>query len=119
MSGIRQLQIARGLLEPKVDTMPQICQVLRRVKIEHSKGDRVVLSQLPITPTILRLRQIWIRDCKRIPFDNIMLWAACLVTLFSFHHSGEITVEYVNQYDPSILGTWQWTIHQISQSFQC
>ena len=88
---------------PKVDTMPRLHQVLRGVKIEHGKGGRVVHSQLPITPAILRrLRQVWIKDCKKIPFNNIMLWTACLVTFFSFCRSGEVTVEHENQYDASI-----------------
>ena len=103
ISGIRQLQIAHGLPEPKVDTIPQLRQVLRGLKIEHGKGGRVAHSRLPITPaTLRRLRQVWIKDCKRIPFNNVMLWAACLVTFFSFCCSGEITVEHKNQFDPSI-----------------
>ena len=62
--------------------------------MEHSKQGRVAHSRLPITPDVLRkLRLMWIKDKERIPINNIMLWAACLVTFFSFCHSGEVTVE--------------------------
>ena len=50
--------------------------------MEHSKQGRVAL---PITPHILRiLRLIWIKDSERIPFNNIMLWATCLVIISPF-----------------------------------
>ena len=100
MSGIRQLQIAHG---PKVDTMPRLCQVLRGVQIEHSRQGKVPHSRLPITPAILKkLRLVWIKDHERIPFNNAMLWAACLTAFFSFCRSGEVTVELEDRYDSSI-----------------
>ena len=37
ISGIRQLQIVHELPEPKLDTMPQLHQVLKGVQMEHSK----------------------------------------------------------------------------------
>ena len=79
------------------------CTVLKGVQIEHSKQGRIAHSRLPITPAILRkLRMVWIKACKRIPFNNIMLCAACLVTFFSFCRSGEITVDHEDHYDSSI-----------------
>ena len=71
--------------------------------MEHSKQGKVVCSRLPITPATLRkLRLIWIKDSERISFNNIMLWAACLVTFFSLCLSREVTVEQENHYDASI-----------------
>ena len=102
ISGIRQLQIAHGLPEPKLDSMPRLCQVLRGVQLDHSKRGKTTHSRLPITPAILkRLKLVWIKDSERIPFNNIMLWAACLTTFFSFCRSGEITTEQENHFDPS------------------
>ena len=37
ISEIRHLQIAHKLLEPKIDIMPQLCQVLKGLQIENSK----------------------------------------------------------------------------------
>ena len=34
-------------------------------------------------------------------FNDIMLWAACVVTFFSFCRSGEVTVEKEDEYDPT------------------
>ena len=102
LSGIRQLQIAQGLPKPKTDSMPRLRQVLRGIQLDHSKHGKPTYSRLPITPAILKqLKPIWIKDRDKIPFDNIMLWAACLMTFFSFCRSGEITVERENLYDPS------------------
>ena len=101
ISGIRQLQIAHGLPEPKLDSMPRLRQVLRGVQLDHSKRGKTTHSRLPITPTILkRLKLVWIKDSERIPFNNIVLWAACLTTFFSFCRSGEITTEQENHFDP-------------------
>ena len=103
MSGIRQLQIAHGFPEPKVDTMPRLRQVLRGVQIEHSRQGKVPHSCLPITPAILKkLRRIWIKDHERTPFNNAILWAACLMAFFSFCRSGEVTVEREDRFDSSI-----------------
>ena len=103
ISGIRQLQIAHGLPEPKVDSMPPLHKVLHGVQLDHSRHGRTIHSRLPITSAILkRLKLVWIRDSERISFNNIMLWAACLTTFFSFCLSGEITMEQENHYNPSL-----------------
>ena len=90
LSGIRQLQIVQGFRE-----------VPRGIQLDHSKHGKPTHSRLSITPAILKhLKLIWIKDKDRIPF-NIMLWAVFLTIFFSFCHSGKITVERENLYDPS------------------
>ena len=85
LSGIRQLQRAQGLPEPKTDSMPFLRQVLRDIYLDHSKHGKPTHSRLPITPAILKqLKPIWIKGRDRIPFNNIMLWAACLTTFSHF-----------------------------------
>ena len=86
--------------------MPWFHQVLSGVKIEHGKWCRVVYSRLPITPAILRRsRQVCIKDCKKISFDNIMLWAACLVTFFSLGRNYSWTWESIwSFYSPFLWG---------------
>ena len=81
--------------------MPRLRQVLRGVKIEQGKLGKALKARLPITPMILRkMWQSWLdRDQS---FNSIMLWAASLVTFFSFCRSGETTVEDENKYDPSV-----------------
>ena len=46
------------------------------------------------------MRGIWLEDSTT--YDNVMIWAACTTTFFSFCHAGEVTVEADGQYDPSI-----------------
>ena len=88
---IRQLQIAQGLRE-----------VLRGIQLDHSKHGKPTHSRLSITPAISKqVKPIWIKDRDRIPFNNIILWAACLTIFFSFCRSGKITVERENLYDPA------------------
>ena len=102
LSGIRQLQIVQGLPESKTDSMPRLRQVLRGILLDHSKHGKPTHSRLPIMPAILKqLKPIWIKDRDKIPFNNMMLWAACLTIFFSFCRSSEITVERENLYDPS------------------
>ena len=89
--------------------MPRLHQVLKGVQTEHSKQGRVARSRLPITPAVLRKvakTGMDKKDSNRIPFNNIMLWGACLVTFFSFCHSREITLGKENHYDASIHSSY-------------
>ena len=81
--------------------MPRLHQVIRGVKVERGKLGKAPKARLPITLMILRkMQQSWLdRDQS---FNSIMLWAATLVTIFSFCRSGEITVEDENKYDSSV-----------------
>ena len=50
-------------------------------------------ARLPITPELLfRIRQMWSAADGSSKWDNIMLWAACLLCFFGFLRFGEITV---------------------------
>lgn len=67
-------------IHASIDQIPQPCQVLRGVIVERGK------SHLPNTPAILRkLKGIWVD--KDQSFCFIMLWAASVVTFFSFCRS--------------------------------
>ena len=54
LSGVRQLQIAHGLEDPKIDQMPRLRQILKGVKVERGKEGKASRPRMPITPTILR-----------------------------------------------------------------
>ena len=54
LSGVRQLQIAHGLEDPKIDQMSRLRQILKGVKVERGKEGKASLPRMPITPTILR-----------------------------------------------------------------
>ena len=100
LSGIRQLQIAHGFEDPKIDQMPCLRQILKGVKVERGKEGKASRPRLPITPSILRkLKLIWLNGDTS--FNSVMLWAAALVTFFSFCRSGEVTVEDETKYDPN------------------
>ena len=101
LSGIRKLQISHGFNDPEINKMPRLRQVLRGVKIERGKLRKAPKARLPITPMILRkMPQSWL-DRDQL-FNSIMLWAASLVTFFSFCRSGETTVEDEKKYDSSV-----------------
>ena len=54
LSGIQQIQIARGFKDPHTEHMPRLRQVLKGVKVEAGKAGKPARSRLPITPSILR-----------------------------------------------------------------
>ena len=98
LSGVRQLQISHGFPELSFDKMPRLRQILKGVQVEQGKQGKSPRCRLPITPAILRkLRAVWLAENPS--FNDIMLWAACAVTFFSFCRSGEVTVEKEDQYD--------------------
>ena len=100
LSGVRQLQISHGFPELSLDKMPRLRQILKGVQVEQGKQGKSPRHRLPITPAILRkLRVIWVVESPT--FNDIMLWAACVVTFFSFCRSGEVTVEKEDEYDPT------------------
>ena len=101
LSGVRQIQIARGLPDPHIDQMPRLRQVLKGIKIHEGRIGKSPRPRLPITPSILRkLKKVWLSDAPS--FNNTMLWAASVTTFFSFCRSGEVTVENESNYDPSV-----------------
>lgn len=86
--------------ELSFDRMPRLRQILKGVQVEQGKKGRSPHRRLPITPAILRrLRPVWL--IGKPTFNDTMLWAACVVTFFSFCRSGEVTVEKEDDYDPS------------------
>ena len=85
--------------------MPRLQQILRGVKVEWGKQEKAPCSWLPITPAILRkIKHIWINGVPS--FNSVMLWAAALVTVFSFCRSGEVTVEDESKYDAKTHLSW-------------
>ena len=83
LSGVRQLQISHGFPELNFDKMHRLRQILKGVQVEQGKQGKSPHCRLPIAPAILnKLREVWLVDNPA--FNDIMLWAACVVTLFSF-----------------------------------
>ena len=87
LSATRQLHIAQGLPEPRMEKMPRLSQVLRGVRITQPTKSR--FTRRPITPGILlRIKEGWEKEL--LVQDKTMLWAAMLLCFFGFFCSGEI-----------------------------
>lgn len=72
---MRQLHISHGYPELSFDKMPRLQQILKGIQVEQGKQGQA----LTITTAILRkLRAIWL--VENPTFNDIMLWAACVVT---------------------------------------
>ena len=87
LSATRQLHIAQGLPEPRMEKMPRLSQVLRGVRNTQPTKSR--FTRRPITPGILlRIKEGW--EKEPLVQDKTMLWAAMLLCFFGFFRSGEI-----------------------------
>ena len=87
LSATRQLHIAKGLLEPRMEKMPRLSQVLRGVRT--TQPTKSWFTRLLITLEILlRIKEGW--EKKPLVQDKTMLWAAMLLCFFGFFCSGEI-----------------------------
>ena len=100
LSGIRQTQISLGLPDPHVESLPRLQQIIRGIKVVRGQEGKASRSRLPITPQILKQMQVVLNN-RGNSFDNVMLWAACTTTFFSFCRSGEVTTNPPGSYDPN------------------
>ena len=100
LSAVRQLQIAEGLPDPFLASMPRLEQVIKGIKVRQGKQGRKPRKKLPITPAILhKMRLAW--ETEADDPDLIMLWAACTLCFFGFLCSGEIAIPAENAFDPT------------------
>ena len=104
ISGVRQLQIARGFPDPNVGSMPRLRQILKGVAVIRGREGtaRRPISRLPVTPNILRwMKGIWLCSSKEADQDRLMLWAVSCTT-FTFSRSGEMTVPAGKAFNPKV-----------------
>ena len=80
--GVRQMQIAGGSLDPNIHQLPWLCQVIRGVELMRSSRGLTKTPRLPITPSILKMRDIWVQGGAVPTFDQRL----------GFCRSGEVTI---------------------------
>ena len=98
LAAVRHAQIALGLGDPNISSMPWLEYVLKGFK--RSVGCAPRCCRLPITPDILRhLKRVWQALLNHA--DASMLWAASMICFCGFLRSGEVVVPSQAGYDPS------------------
>ena len=99
ISATRQLQISKGLPDPRVEGMAKLAQVLKGVRSSSTGFSKFV--RLPITPKILsRIKQTW--EAEGLNNDRTMVWAAMLLCFFGFFRSGEICAPSPGLFDANV-----------------
>lgn len=102
-SAVRHLHVAEGHGDPNISSMARLEQVMRGINYKGVQA-KATLKQatIPITPELLlKIKQIWksAGGGGGNKWDNIMLWAACLMRFFGFLRSRDITVPSDSAFD--------------------
>ena len=102
LSAIRHTQIALGLPDPSMASMPKLEGVIKGIKGTQARSGSSKKKRLPITPSILNSMRQWEKQ-----EDHVMLWAAVTLSFFGFFRSGEVTVPSDSAFDPSAHLTFE------------
>ena len=98
LAAVRHAQIALGLGDPNMGSMPQLEYVIRGMK---RRSQAPTQTRLPITPEILKgMKQAWQQHPNSR--DAAMLWAASTMCFFGFLRAGEVVTPGDGAFDPAV-----------------
>ena len=104
LAAIRHCQIALGMGDPHIASMPKLEYITKGVRRITSARER--RPRLPITPSVMRkLKDAW----EHLPCweDAAMLWAASCLCFFGFLRMGEVVVPSDTAYDSTVHLNWE------------
>jgi hypothetical protein len=99
LSAVRNLHVAAGLHKGFTEQLtPRLELVLKGIKNESAPRR----SRLPITrmPVMEKMQRVLLQHPKDP--ENVMMWAACSTTFFSFLRCGEFTIPSKATFDPKV-----------------
>ena len=104
LAAVCHTQIAIGLGDPQIGSMPQLEYVLKGLKRRTTGRQR--RAWLPITPTILcQLKEVWSQMPDR--HNAAMLWAVSTLCFFGFLRTGEAVAPAVGVLPGSTSVLWR------------
>ena len=103
LAGIRKLHIIKGIEEPKLRTemVNMILEGRKHIEAgERLRGSRAQERQ-PVTPDILALIKIRLREWEVETVDKLTVWVVCSVLFHGGFRGGELMAKSVSCFDPA------------------
>lgn len=102
LAGIRKLHVMKGLETPNLRT--ELIQMIVKGRRNIEAASRLrgePTKRQPVTPDILRLIKLRVREMEAETTDKLLIWAVCSILFHGAFRGGELLCQTESTFDPA------------------